>query len=239
MQATLETRLAFVITGHANVDQLTAAGMGGLSLILNRRTSIETGTPMAIDLEKNELLFYPFVYWPITTDFPNLSTAALRKINQYLKEGGTILFDTRNQHKAGLYGGNIAASPENIRLQQIVSRLHIPQLQTVPVDHVLTRSFYLMQSFPGRYEAGNVWLSATEGSSGNDGVSSVVIGSNDWAAAWALDGNERPLVSVTPGGERQREQARRFGVNMAMYTLTGSYKADQVHIPAILDRLSQ
>ena len=239
MEATLDTRLAFVITGDNNVDQLTAAGMGGLSLILNRRTSIETGTPMAIDLEKNELLFYPFVYWPITTDFPNLSTEAVRKINQYLKEGGTLLFDTRNQNKAGLYGGNIAQSPENIRLQQIVSRLHIPQLETVPVDHVLTRSFYLMQSFPGRYEAGNVWLSTTDGSSGNDGVSSVVIGSNDWAAAWALDGSGRPLVSVTPGGERQREQARRFGVNMAMYTLTGSYKADQVHIPAILDRLSQ
>ena len=31
----------------------------------------------------------------------------------------------------------------------------------------------------------------------------------------------------------------RSGINMVMYALTGTYKADQVHIPAILERLTQ
>jgi hypothetical protein len=239
MAAALDTRLAYVRTGDPEVDKLSAAGLAGLSQTLMRRTSVETAPPMQVDPEKHELLFYPFIYWPITEDFPALSPAAIARINSYLKDGGTVVFDTRNQHKIGRYGGNISNSPENIRLQEIVSKLHVPLLAIVPVDHVLTRSFYLMQSFPGRYEAGNVWVSATDEGDGKDGVSSIIIGSNDWAAAWASDERGRPLVSVIPGGDRQRELARRFGVNLAMYTLTGSYKADQVHIPTILNRLSQ
>ncbi|MEH6477174.1 MAG: DUF4159 domain-containing protein, partial [Sneathiella sp.] len=104
---------------------------------------------------------------------------------------------------------------------------------------VLTRSFYLMQAFPGRYNTGELWASDISDVANTDGVSSILIGSNDWAAAWAVDANGRPMASVIPGGEKQREHARRFGVNLVMYALTGSYKADQVHIPAILDRLSQ
>jgi hypothetical protein len=42
-----------------------------------------------------------------------------------------------------------------------------------------------------------------------------------------------------PGGERQRELAFRFGINLVMYVLTGNYKADQVHLPAIIRRLGQ
>ena len=81
-----------------------------------------------------------------------------------------------------------------------------------------------------------MWVERYEGDV-NDGVSSVVIGGNDWAAAWALDEQGYPIYPVVPGGERQREMAFRFGVNLAMYALTGNYKADQVHIPAILRRL--
>ena len=95
-----------------------------------------------------------------------------------------------------------------------------------------------MQSFPGRFAGGRVWVEDRAGGV-NDGVSSVVIGANDWAAAWALDEFGRPVAAVVPGGERQREMAYRFGVNLVMYTLTGNYKADQVHVPAILERLGQ
>ena len=58
-----------------------------------------------------------------------------------------------------------------------------------------------------------------------------------WAAAWATDFDGRPLFPVTPGGERQREMAYRFGVNLAMYALTGNYKSDQAHTRTILQRL--
>ena len=75
----------------------------------------------------------------------------------------------------------------------------------------------------------------------NDGVTPVVIGSNDWAAAWATQDNGQPMFPVGRGiaGERQREMAVRFGVNLLMYAMTGNYKSDQVHVPALLDRLGQ
>ncbi|OUR77825.1 hypothetical protein A9Q83_09940 [Alphaproteobacteria bacterium 46_93_T64] len=239
LDATLDTRLAYVLTGNSSIDKISRSGLQGLSTVITRRTSVETASPLPVNIETNELVFFPFVYWPITPDFPVVSDMAVNNINKYLSVGGIILFDTRNQHASGRYGGIIANSPENKRLQQLLARIHIPRLMPVPVDHVLTRSFYLMQAFPGRYETGDLWISDASDISGNDGVSSVLIGSNDWAAAWATNKNGRPMASVIPGSERQRELARRFGINLVMYSLTGSYKADQVHIPAILNRLSQ
>ncbi|HJU19232.1 MAG TPA: DUF4159 domain-containing protein [Stellaceae bacterium] len=73
----------------------------------------------------------------------------------------------------------------------------------------------------------------------NDGVSTVIVGANDWAGAWAIDDEGRAMFPVVPGGEPQREMALRFGINLVMYVLTGNYKADQVHVPAILERLGQ
>jgi uncharacterized protein DUF4159 len=73
----------------------------------------------------------------------------------------------------------------------------------------------------------------------NDSVSPVIIGGNDWAAAWAVDNAGRNPYAVMPGGARQRTVAYRFGVNLVMYALTGNYKGDQVHVPAILQRLGQ
>jgi hypothetical protein len=70
-------------------------------------------------------------------------------------------------------------------------------------------------------------------------VSSILVTSNDFAAAWALDDRNRPLYPTVPGGEAQREMAFRTGINIVMYALTGNYKADQVHVPALLERLGQ
>jgi len=73
----------------------------------------------------------------------------------------------------------------------------------------------------------------------NDGVSSIIVGANDWASAWALDKDGWPIAPVSTGNERQRELAFRFGINLVMYVLTGNYKADQVHLPAIMERIGQ
>ena len=106
---------------------------------------------------------------------------------------------------------------------------------------ILRQLTYLMQTFPGRYETGNVWISSTEEGDANDGVSPILIGSNDWAAAWAVRSDGAPLLPIGRGysGERQRELAYRFGINLVMHVLTGNYKSDQVHVPALLDRLGQ
>ncbi|PCH66344.1 MAG: LytTR family transcriptional regulator [Rhodobacteraceae bacterium] len=247
IDATSELVLAHVMTGNKEVDDIAQAGLLGLSDTLFFRTSIEPGTPMGIDLERDELAFFPMLYWPITPDQPIPSVEAYAKLNAYLRSGGLILFDTRDANFAR-FG---TSSPNGRKLQKLAAPLDIPPLEPLPGDHVLTRTFYLLQDFPGRYNSRDVWVEAAppdaEQAEGmpfrnlNDGVTPVVIGGNDWAGAWAIDRDGRPLLPVGRGfaGERQREIAYRFGVNLVMHVLTGNYKSDQVHVPALLDRLGQ
>jgi len=241
LEATLETRLAYVRTGIDALDQVTRAGLVGLTEVLARRTSVEVARPLGVNIERDELAFFPLLYWAIDEKQPDLTPAARGKIDDYLRTGGTIIFDTRDQGTvtpSTTFGGSSAGGPGTQRLRQILQFLDLPPLTIVPDNHVLTRAFYLMREFPGRWAGGRVWVERHSGGV-NDGVSSIIIGSNDWAAAWAIDEQGRPTAAVVPGGERQREMAFRFGVNLVMYALTGNYKADQVHVPAILERLGQ
>jgi hypothetical protein len=239
---TLQTRLAYVLTGDSEIDNVSLAGLQGLGNALLQRTSVEPGDPVAIDIEKDEIVFFPLIYWPVIASAAEPSPAALAKLDTYMKNGGTILFDTRED---GVDFGAMTgtASPAIDALRRILAKLDIPALEPVPPDHVLTKAFYLLQSFPGRYDLGELWVERSDGqvgSEGNaDGVSSIMIGSNDYAGAWAIDPNGRPLFATVPGGERQRELAYRSGINIIMYALTGNYKADQVHVPALLERLGQ
>ncbi len=236
MEATLQTRLAFVKTSVPAVDAASRAGLFGLSRILRRRTSVEAAPPLGVDLDADELSFFPLLYWPVTAEQRQLTEHARRKVNQYLANGGTILFDLREPSAGIQLLGRASRGSEALR--RLTDGLEIPPLMPVPPDHVITKSFYLMQDFPGRFAGGALWIGATEGRV-NDGVASVIIGSNDWAGAWAINELSRPLFAVVPGGERQRELSYRFGVNLVMYALTGNYKADQVHVPFILERLGQ
>ena len=241
LEATLATHLAFVRTGIPELDRMTRAGLAGLTGVLARRTSVEAARPIAVDLDRDPLSLFPLLYWAIDERQPDLSGVAQAKIDAYLRTGGTILFDTRDQGTVTplpTVGGSAANGPGIRRLRQILAFVDLPPLTIVPNDHVLTRAFYLLHEFPGRWTGGRVWVERQAGGV-NDGVSPIVIGSNDWAAAWAVDDQGRPIAAVVPGGERQREMAYRFGVNLVMYALTGNYKADQVHVPAILERLGQ
>jgi len=241
LQASTKTRLAYVLTGDAEIDRTSEEGLGGLSKVLRARTALEPGAPMGVDIESDELSFFPILYWPVREDSEPMSDKTLAKVDAYMKQGGMIIFDTRDQERVA-YGGT-----QGKALTRLIGQLDIPPLEPVPENHVLTKSFYLMNSFPGRWDGGSLWLEAepadeaerSERSRRTDGVSSLVITSNDLASAWALDEANRPIYPVVPGGEVQREMAFRAGVNLVMYALTGNYKADQVHVPALLERLGQ
>ena len=227
--ATMTTRFAYVTTGIAEIDETSRAGMAGLGAVLTRRTAVDPGPPVDVDPEQDELSFYPLLYWPIVPQGPRLSPKAIQHVNTFLKHGGTILFDTREGE-----GGQ--SGPAALRLRDILRQLNLAALAPIPDAHVLTKAFYLLSDFPGRWAGAPVWVELGDDRV-NDGVSSVIIGSHDWAAAWAVDQSGRPMYAAMPGGEAQRETAIRFGVNLVMYALTGNYKADQVHVEAILERL--
>lgn len=244
LYAANNTVLAYVKTGDERLDNLSYAGLLGLSSELFRRTSIEPVEPVGVDLEQANLSLYPFLYWPVSETQNLPSDAANEKLNAYLRNGGLIMFDTRDAN----LGGNTASGR---RLQQIAAQLNVPPLEPIPSDHVLTRTFYLLQDFPGRFSGTDVWVESASRDAKqiegmpfrnlNDGVSPIIIGGNDWAAAWAISDSGQYLYPVGRGstGLRQREIAIRFGVNLIMYVLTGNYKSDQVHVPALLDRLGQ
>ncbi len=243
-KALTATRFAYVITGNSHIDNISRQGLAGLSYVTKSRTALEPADPIGVNLDQDDLSFFPFLYWPVLPNAAVPSAKALARIDHYMKHGGMIVFDQQTQVDSGLGGMD---SPSAKALRRILGRLDIPALEPVPSNHVLTRSFYLLQDFPGRWNGGKLWTEA--GGAGRktashkartaDGVSSILITSNDLASAWALGPDKRPLYPVVPGGEQQREMAFRTGVNIAMYALTGNYKADQVHTPALLERIGQ
>ncbi|UXS32306.1 DUF4159 domain-containing protein [Agrobacterium tumefaciens] len=238
------THLAYVRTGEDDVDRISEQGLQGLSEFLTWRTTLEPGQPVGLDISKDELSFYPIIYWPVSATAPMPSSAAISRIDAYMRAGGTVLFDTRDQFSSLDTG---ATSPNGERLQAILANIDIPPLEPVPEDHVLTRSFYLLTNFPGRYNGSPLWVESRQGaakttsglSSSGDGVTPIMITGNDLAGAWAVDPQGAPVLPTVPPDEMQREHAFRSGVNIMMYMLTGNYKADQVHVPALLERLGQ
>jgi len=250
MKSTLDTRLAYVVTGDAEVDNISKSGLEGLTLFLAQRTALEPGDPVGLDIMRDELAFFPLIYWPVVPGAAKPSPEALARIDAYMKNGGTVLFDTRDAIMAPPGPGGANRSPGMLALRNILSSLDIPELEPVPRDHVLTKTFFLLRDFPGRFNSGQLWVEALPAADGaadeskrparaGDGVSSIIISSNDMAGAWATRSDGQAMLPMVPGEPRQREFAFRAGVNIVMYTLTGNYKADQVHVPALLERLGQ
>jgi len=243
LKAALDTHLAYVATGIGDVDAMSKAGLTGLGNALAARTAYVPKEPMGVDLDKDDVSFFPLIYWPMDPREKDLTPGALSKVADYMRNGGTLLIDTRDLTLGSVRGVN---SPGQQTLRRLLAKLDLPPLEALPADHVLSKTFYLLSDFPGRWDGSPVWVQALPPATpdqgpvrGGDGVSPVIIGGNDWAAAWAVDDRGRPLVDVSPGGEHQRELAIRFGINVVMYALTGNYKTDQVHVSAILERLGK
>ncbi len=224
-----ELHLAYIETGNKELDNNTRLALENLSEVLTKRTSVEPAGVVSINPENDEMAFFPLIYWAISENQKTYSSKAMENIQYYLDHGGTILFDTRDKNRST---NNLTRNTPNTRiLRSITASLNIPPIIPIPDDHVLGRSFYLLKEYVGHYSSGTLWIEKNS-ASGRDNVSSVIIGSNDWISAWSSYN-----VNIYPS--RKQEIAMRFGINLIMYTLTGNYKADQVHIPHILKRLGE
>lgn len=243
-EAALTMRLAYVKTGDPATDRISEAGLSGLTRQLAMRTSSEPAPPLGVDPETDDLSVYPFLYWPVIEGAAAPSAQALANIETFMRFGGLIVFDTRDDERA-ISGVD---TPEGAALKNILSELDLPPLAPIGLDHVLTRSFYLLADLPGRTAARPIWAQAGEGP--NDSVTPVIIGGRDWAGAWASDNVGEPLLPIRTGARpctsregaiprNPRECAYRAGVNIVMVALTGNYKSDQVHTPILLERLGR
>ncbi len=229
-EAAANLRFAYVKTADRRLDDVTRAGLFGLSYQLGQRTSVEPEAPHGVDLAKDSLELYPMIYYAVPRDARPQSPAAVANVNHYMRAGGAFVVDTRDAAP----GRDVSQN-----LQQLLSGIDAPPLQPAPANHVLTKSYYLIKTFPGRLN-GRLWIesgAADRDTRRGDGVSGLFIGGSDWAGAWAIDSQTgKPLLSMD-GGPTARELAYRFGINLVMYILTGTYKEDQVHVPDLLDRL--
>ncbi|HEV7414697.1 MAG TPA: DUF4159 domain-containing protein [Tianweitania sediminis] len=243
IEAISTTRIAYVITGNSSVDAISRAGMTGLTQFLIDKTALEPGEPAGVDIATDELSFYPLIYWPIDPDAAMPSSEAIARVDAYMQGGGTVLFDTRDQYSTGMG----SATPATQRLRDILGNLNVPALEPVPADHVLTKAFFIVPEFYGRFTGSPLWVEAVPTSTEaadrpvrtGDGVTPIMITANDLAGAWAVDASGEPMLPTVPADPMQRVYALRGGVNIMMYMLTGNYKSDQVHVPVLLERLGQ
>jgi hypothetical protein len=228
-----DTRLGYILSGDSRVDGIAKAGLEGLSEYVNARTAATLFAPDAVQPGQTDLSLYPLLYWPITADAPEPTGVQSAALNDYMSRGGIIVIDTRDSGS----GAGFAPGTEDA-LKRIARSLIVPPLAPLTGEHVLSHAFYLLSDFPGRFTGDTVWVQRDQDRT-NDSVSPVIIGGNDWAGAWAMGPDGGNPYAVIPGGQHQRILAYRFGVNLVMYALTGNYKGDQVHVPAILQRLGQ
>ncbi|MCC5977213.1 MAG: DUF4159 domain-containing protein [Salinarimonas sp.] len=244
IEAAMVTRLGYVRTHDSRVDEVSQAGLDGLSRALAARTSLEPGAPVGVDIETDELAFFPILYWPIVPNAPMPSREAMQRIDAYMKNGGMLVLDTRDASTNWRPGS--ARSPEADYLRRLLADVDVPPLEPMPADHVLTKTFFILDELPGRHASGVTWVEELppappeEGmrpARAGDAVSPIIITANDLAGAWAVGQRGEAMLPVSGSDPRQREMAFRAGMNIVMYALTGNYKADQVHVPALLERL--
>jgi len=174
-------------------------------------------------LDDPALFSSPFVYLAGDEAPPELGEADLRRLRQYLAGGGTLWIEDSTGGPPGTF--------DAWTRRTLAALLPDAPLKPLPTDHVLYHTFFLLRGPAGRVERG-----ALEGSAWGGRVA-VLYSRDDVLGAWARDALGHPLKACVPGGEAQRELARRLSLNLLMYSMTGSYKADTVHQAAILEKL--
>lgn len=223
-------RLAYVASGDAEIDRIVALGLRRVAEESTRRTSARLDPePAAVRPGRDPLALYPILYWAVRPG-AEVDAAAAEALRAFMARDGLLVLDTRD-------GGT---DPEaRAALERVIRALGLPALARVPANHVLNQTFFLLRDGqPGRLAGAPVWIVA-EPDPAQDGITPVLVGANDWALGWASDVDGRPLAAFLPGGQSQRTQAMRFGVNLVLYALTGNYKGDQIHVSTILEHLGR
>ena len=204
-------------------NEICRTGLEKLSFILKERSSAEMGSTVIIDPEKDDLSFYPLLYWPVEAE-KTLSPAAKSNLRNYLSMGGMIVIDTQ---EGNIEAGSLIVSPAMETVRETLRGVNLSSLKPAGPNHVLFKSFYLLNQRPEYDLTGSLWVEENS-IPPQEELSSVILTGGDWMRVWGYASD--PLNA---------EMSYRFGVNLVLYALTGNYKADQVHMKTILERLGE
>ncbi len=214
----------FALLRHAGNAEPRPGGYKRIAWEVAKRTSIDVvPEPAIVEATDPELFRRPFLVLAGDSDFAPFGEAARESLRRYLNFGGMLIVDDASGQPGGPF--------DRAARREVAAILPASRVAPIAKDHVLFKSFYLLDAPVGRVQA------ATQA----DGVLlggrlAVVFSPNDLAGAAARDAFGTWEYEVTPGGDAQRERAFRFGVNLVMYALCLDYKDDQVHVPFIMKR---
>ncbi len=196
------------VQGVADADAL--AGLQKLAQALKLRTAIVPGTPKLVQLQNRNLGLCSLLYWPISNSRQALDATTAPALQRYMAQGGFLIIDS---------------GWSNNMLRHMLDPLQLPPLDVLTPDHVLAKSFYLLERTPGGFDFSSLWLE--RGTKGSDGrTSQMMLVQSRLASQWH-------------GSSAQQERALRLGINSVIYALTGTYKADQVHAAGLLERMAR
>jgi hypothetical protein len=220
------SKLALALVQHGGDWNPRPSALRRLGWELTRRTSIETANePVVVRLDRGGLHRHPLLVLAGAGSFPAFSEAERAALRRHLQYGGFLLVDAAD----GSDGTGFDAAVR----RELARVLPASPLAPVARDHVLNKSFYLLDRQGGRLLV-KPWLEAQA----LDGRLAVIYSQNDLGGAWARSELGEWEFPCTPGGEAQRETAIRLGINIAMYALCTDYKDDAVHLPFIMRRRS-
>jgi len=216
---------------HAGTWDVRRSAMRRFSYEVQRRTATEVVLePVPVPPDSPRLFELPFLYFGGQGGFAPLSGAARQNLRRYLEFGGFILADA-NEAAPPLGGGPSEGGFEDSFKREISLVLPQAPMALLDPEHVLFKSFYMLQSAAGRTGTSASLEACLLGRR-----VAVVLMPHDLLGVFARDGAGRFEFPVVPGGEKQREMAIRLAMNIVIYALCLDYKDDAAHLPALMRR---
>lgn len=192
---------------------------------IDKRTSIDVETDPKVVTLDDKLQNTPFLYFAGDREFTIPDERKIERLRSFLTFGGFLLIDSAEGRTDGAFDRSVR------RLVEAIYKPPSKGLQLVPGNHVVHKSFYLIDRPRGRVAVSPVLEGVVR-----DGRLTIAYVQNDLGGAWARDNFGNYEFRCVPGGERQREMAFRMGINLVMYALCLEYKSDQVHVDFIMRR---
>ena len=198
----------------------TAASV--LAQELRFRTSIDVHLKsISVSSTDKRLFELPFAMLSGSGRF-RLSSREQKELRKWVQGGGFLLIDnTGRTDPSPSFDQSVRALIQSLFPNQV--------LQRIPPQHVVYRTFYVLD-FPSGRVIRRPFLEGLF----IDGRIAILYSQNDLTGALERDRLGDWLFDVEPGGEAQREKAKRLAINIVQYAMCLNYKDDQVHLDHLL-----